>query len=190
MRLRGYGRALWLGLTHTNDPWDRELDLQSPALRLMIARAIRAERQERGSMICWSYSRDRVVERRELLCESEFQKGDRLHRARIDRESEALRDTVKQLHDDIYHWLRFPLFTEDFNDPAFIRDGVERIPACHIPATTRDELLAQHVEAAQLFHRVETALDALSVLERPVRQGETAPKGLHSELGILAQERA
>jgi hypothetical protein len=86
MRLRGYLRAAWL-YAACNDRWDREyaLDLKSPALRRMLARAIRAERQERGSMICWSYSRDRVVERRELRCETDEQKRRRLVQAIADR---------------------------------------------------------------------------------------------------------
>lgn len=33
--------------------------------RQLIAASIRNERRERGAMICWRYSRDRVVEQRE-----------------------------------------------------------------------------------------------------------------------------
>jgi len=85
--LKGYLRAIWIGLAHTSDPWnrDRVLDLESPGLRRMLARAIRAERQERGSMICWSYSRDRIVERRELRCESATHQAWRLTKAYRDR---------------------------------------------------------------------------------------------------------
>jgi hypothetical protein len=60
-------RRLWLVLAHVNDPWeDWKIDLKHPALRRMIAHAIWNERRERGSMICWSHSRDRIVEQREL----------------------------------------------------------------------------------------------------------------------------
>lgn len=41
------------------------LNLDSPTLRVLIARAIRNERRERGAMIVRRYSRDPVVDRRE-----------------------------------------------------------------------------------------------------------------------------
>ena len=41
------------------------LNLKSPTLRVLIARAIRNERRERGAMIVRRYSRDPVVDRRE-----------------------------------------------------------------------------------------------------------------------------
>lgn len=79
-------RRLWLALVHVNDPWDGGVvDVTRPAVRRMIARARVDERRERGAGVCWSYSRDRVVERRELGQETFEQKADRLTAAYRDR---------------------------------------------------------------------------------------------------------
>lgn len=64
-------RRIALALMHVNDPWDGgQLDLKRPAVRKMLARAIRANRHEvRGCRIVRRFSRDPVVERRERLLE-------------------------------------------------------------------------------------------------------------------------
>jgi hypothetical protein len=71
------------------EPWkpsdDNTIDVNRPAVRTMIARARLEERRGRASIVCWTYSRDRVVERRELRCESAEQKQRRLMQARFDR---------------------------------------------------------------------------------------------------------
>lgn len=84
-QVRAMLRRALLSMLHANDPWDGELDLSSPTLQLLIAKAEANEERERGSMICWSYFRDRVAERRELRTETEFQKRKRLIRARLDK---------------------------------------------------------------------------------------------------------
>jgi hypothetical protein len=61
------------------------VDVSSPTVRRLIARALRNERRERASHIAWTYSRDRIVERRELALESAEQKAARLARAYKDR---------------------------------------------------------------------------------------------------------
>lgn len=81
------------------EPWSKQhgdtfVDLNRPTLRLLIAESIRRERRERGSMVCWSYSRDRVVERRELRCESPSLKTWRLLAASHDRARAALEHRV------------------------------------------------------------------------------------------------
>lgn len=79
-------RRLWLAIAHVNEPWDpMVLDLKSPAVRRMIARALWNERRERYGMVCWSYYRDRAAERRELKLESSEKKAARLVAAFKDR---------------------------------------------------------------------------------------------------------
>lgn len=83
-------------LVDNGDPWYPDptitVDLDSPTVRRLIARAIWNERRERGGMVAWTYSRDRVVERRELALESPEQKADRLVRARLDRGAAPTQD--------------------------------------------------------------------------------------------------
>lgn len=69
------------------EPWDESLLARpfSPAVRKMMARARLDNMRERGVMICWSYSRDRMVERRELKHESDELKSARLRKAQRDR---------------------------------------------------------------------------------------------------------
>ena len=62
------------------------VDLDSHTVQALIARAEANEERERGGFVAWTYSRDRVVERRELACESAEQKAERLERAWADRE--------------------------------------------------------------------------------------------------------
>ena len=66
-----FARRCLLALVHVNDPWDsQQLDLERPALRRMIARAVWENRHEqRGARIVRKYSRDPVVERRERWIE-------------------------------------------------------------------------------------------------------------------------
>jgi hypothetical protein len=79
-------RRVWLGLIYSNEPWDDGVvDVKTPAVRKMIARARLDDRRERGAMVCWSYSRDRVVERRELKVESDELKAARIKKAHRDR---------------------------------------------------------------------------------------------------------
>lgn len=84
---RGTLRAVWLELQHFNDPLDRDtpIDVTRPAVKRMIARARLERMREAGAMVCWSYFRDRVAERRELRTESDFEKRKRLIRARLDK---------------------------------------------------------------------------------------------------------
>lgn len=71
------------------EPWDRPasqfVDVTAPSIQMLILRAEANEAREIGSMICWSYSRDRVVERRELRLEPPDQKLDRLLKAAEDK---------------------------------------------------------------------------------------------------------
>src|SRR5262245_27924202 len=84
-------RRLWLELVAADRPWDQDVvDLNHPTLKLLIEQAEAAAELEIGAMVCWSYSRDRVVERRELSCESAFKKYERLARAAKDRERASL----------------------------------------------------------------------------------------------------
>jgi hypothetical protein len=64
-----------LGYLLGDEPWEKpEIDLKSPAVRRMVARAIRANRREvRGARIVPKFSRDPVVERRERLVEQRAQ---------------------------------------------------------------------------------------------------------------------
>lgn len=86
-KLRAVLRRIVLSALHANDPWERDrfVDLSSPTLKLLIEQAEANEENERGTMICWSYFRDRVAEQRELRTEPEFQKRKRLIRARLDK---------------------------------------------------------------------------------------------------------
>lgn len=80
-------RRLWLAATDANAPWDRDqfVDLHHPAMQRAIARARLDRRREAGAGVRWTYSRDRVVERRELRIESEIEKAARVAKARRDR---------------------------------------------------------------------------------------------------------
>jgi hypothetical protein len=86
-KTRAIVRRVFLALVHVNDPWDGGVvDLKSPAVRRMIARAIWADRRElRGVRIVRRYSRDPVVERREMSLESPSEKSERLTKAHRDR---------------------------------------------------------------------------------------------------------
>ena len=52
-KVSAFGRRCLLALVHVNDPWDsQQLDLERPALRRMIARAVWENRHEqRGARI-------------------------------------------------------------------------------------------------------------------------------------------
>lgn len=76
-------RLAQIGAVERWEPSD--IDVTKPAVRKMIARAILDRRREAGAMICWSYSRDRQVERFWLWAETPFQKKKRLIRARLDK---------------------------------------------------------------------------------------------------------
>lgn len=69
---------------HPRDP-TQYVDVTSEMVRLWIVRAEDNEERERGGHVAWTYSRDRVVERRELRLESQAQKDGRLWRARADK---------------------------------------------------------------------------------------------------------
>lgn len=86
-QLRALLRRALLALIHVNDEWNREqfVDPKSPTLQLLIEQQEAANEQELGVMICWAYSRDRVVEQRERRHESEFLKRKRLAKARLDK---------------------------------------------------------------------------------------------------------
>lgn len=84
--VKALARRCWLALVYSNEPWnDGALNVTSKGFRRMVARARLDERRERGAGICWTYSRDRVVERRELRCESAEQKRRRLTSAKQDK---------------------------------------------------------------------------------------------------------
>lgn len=61
------------------------VEVRTPSVRRLIAQSLRIERRERYGRVAWTYSRDRVVERRELRCESLELKAARLERAYRDR---------------------------------------------------------------------------------------------------------
>lgn len=61
------------------------VDITAPTVQALIARAGANEERERGGMVAWSYSRDRIVERRELRAESPELKAARLEQAFRDR---------------------------------------------------------------------------------------------------------
>lgn len=75
------------GLGQPLDPKNPSLhvDVERPTVRRLLAAGIRADRRERLGRVYWSYSRDRVVERRELRAESPELKAARLEQAFRDR---------------------------------------------------------------------------------------------------------
>lgn len=81
------------------EPWDTpdpawHVDVTSATVQALIARAEANEERERGAYVAWTYSRDRVVERRELSLESEDRKRARLLQASRDRHGSPLRMVV------------------------------------------------------------------------------------------------
>lgn len=78
------------------DPWHHDpamvVDLDSETVKALIAKAEANEERERGGMVAWTYSRDRVVERRELRIESTYQKAARLRKSANDKAREAARE--------------------------------------------------------------------------------------------------
>jgi hypothetical protein len=65
------------------------IDVSSPTVQALIAAAEAHDDRQFCSYVAWSYSRDRVVERRELECETPEYKNRRLMIAAFDRAQAA-----------------------------------------------------------------------------------------------------
>lgn len=76
---------------YPHDP-DQHVDLTRLSVQALIAESEVYDDRRFGSAVAWSYSRDRIVERRELRIESGELKAARLRRAADDKAREAARE--------------------------------------------------------------------------------------------------